>query len=150
MDDAGAMGGAERFGHLIEKGYGAISGQAALAAECGLEGFACEEFHCQKGDGGLGGLIGGIACQIEDPAYVGMGDLARELNLPFKASDHGGVGCDPGKQRLESDLLVQFQVLAFVDFPHAATAEEAHDAIPARDYRSEERRVGKECRSRGS
>ena len=71
--------------------------------------------------------------EVEDLAHVGVGDLAREVDLLLEAGDHGLVGGDGRQQGLEGDMIGQERVFGLVDFPHAAAAKVADNAVAAGD-----------------
>ncbi len=70
---------------------------------------------------------------VEDAADVGVGDLARQLDLAPEAFDRQTVGGDLGAHRLERDALAQLEVLDLVDLAHAALRQEASHPVAAGD-----------------
>ena len=123
MDDAGAVRGVEGFGHLFEQGKGPLRGQTPLTMEAGAQGLARQEFHGQEDGGGRGRSVCGVARQIEDPADVGMGDLAGKLDLLLEAGDRARMSAAiAGSNVFQRDGSLQLQVFGLVDLAHAAAA----------------------------
>ena len=70
-----------------------------------------------------------VVGHVEDAADVGMGHLARELDLPPEPLDRRLVVGHLGADRLQGHALPELQVLHLVDLAHAAAGDEAHDPV---------------------
>ena len=74
-----------------------------------------------------------LRADVEDPADVGVGDLARRLDLAPEALALDAVARQLRGQRLQGDRAAQGAVLGLVHLAGASGAEEAHDPVAAGD-----------------
>jgi hypothetical protein len=66
--------------------------------------------------------------EVEDAADVGMGDLARQLDLAEEPMVGPFVGGNLRTDRLERDTFAERQILGLVQLTHAAADDESHNA----------------------
>ena len=100
---------------------GFVGGQAADAAEQRGKVLAIHVFHGKD-------VLPLDFRQVVDPADVRVRHLARGADLVAEAGRGLGVVGEGFGQKLESHGLFQREVVGAVDFPHAALAQEGHDA----------------------
>ena len=94
---------------------------------------ACKKLHREKDD--LAALILG-ALQIEGAADVGVGDAARQRDLPPKPVQHLRVCGDLRQNDLERNDRLQLPVIRFIDRPHAAFGDEPAYLKPFAEHRT--------------
>ncbi len=127
VEDALVMGGGEAGAQLAGDLDRLVARQAADAAEQGGEVFTVDEFHGDK-------LLALHLADVEDPADVGMGDLARKADLVVKTLKPGGIVFEGFGQEFQGDGLVEREVVGAVDLAHSPRAEEADNAVALGDH----------------
>ena len=73
------------------------------------------------------GPIRGVVDQIVDHAQIRMRCLSAIQNLSFEPRAIGGIVCQFRSQSLDRHTVPKLDVNRFVDLPHAAGANLAHD-----------------------
>lgn len=129
VDDARRVRRRERRGGLAGDRQRLLDRQPAAPLEPRRERLPLEQLHGQEDDRRPIGL--GVVADVEDPADVRVGDLARQVDLALEAVDRPLLGGDRRVHRLERDPLAQVAVLRLVDLAHAAAREEADDPVAA-------------------
>ena len=110
----------------------ALSGQPADSAPQRLQILAVDVLHRKE-------VVTVSLAGVEDPADVGMGDLARDLQLAQQARQPVLVLLQRCGQHLERHRLVELQIIGPVHLAHTAPAEETYDAVaPRQDCAREE------------
>src|SRR5262249_32390511 len=130
VDDAGGVRGGEAGGDLLGDGQRLVGRHATLAPDARRKRLALEELHGEERRLAVAALV---EPDVEEPADVRVGDLAGELDLALEAADDGVVVGDRVAQRLQRHALLEEEILRLVDFPHAALADDADNAVPLSD-----------------
>jgi hypothetical protein len=68
--------------------------------------------------------------EIEDAADIRVRDSAGQLDFAAEALICSLIHRDFGSNGLQRDAIAERQILGFVELPHAAAGNEAHDAEP--------------------
>ena len=109
-----------------------VVGQPADPAQQRLQILAVDVFHREE-------VVAVGLAGVEDPADVGMGDLASDLHLFHQACQPLLVFLQPSRQHLERHRLTELEIVGAVDLAHTALAEKAHDTVaPCQDLTWEE------------
>ena len=128
------MGGGEAGAELLGQPQPRRVGQPPRLVEHVAQRHAAHELHGDEGDAvHLAEVVGA--------QHVGMGDLARQLELALQAVELVAVAPEVALQHLEGDQVVQLAVARLVDDPHAAGAEHGED-LEARAQQGSRRDAG--------
>ena len=90
VDDVGFVKGLQAIGDLANHPERFLRFHRAFPLQMLGECFAGQKLHRQEGD--VGAVFPGVAAYVENPADVGMGDPAGELDLAFEAGHVARVG----------------------------------------------------------
>jgi len=103
--------------------------QAADALHQGGDVLPVNELHSEEGD------AVGIA-DVEDPADVRMGDLARDAHLAVELRQVLGIASAQNGKELQCNCLPEAQIIRAINLSHAAVPDLGDDAVPFRKHRA--------------
>jgi hypothetical protein len=122
VKDAKLVRGRKASAELARDLKALVSGQPANAPQQRGQVFSVHVFHGEE-DAAVG------FAYIENPADIGMRNLASETHFGVKSIQCGFVPGKIHRQKLQGNGLAEFQVIGPVDFAHTAFADEGDDAV---------------------
>ena len=129
MEDALCMRGHESSRNAARDVDGLVVCESSDAAQQSREVFAVDVLHRDK-------VRAFPIDDVVETAHVRMRDHAPEADFVVQSREKNAIAGQTRGEKLQRDGLSELRIVRAVDLAHAAAAEDARDAIAARDDRA--------------
>jgi hypothetical protein len=124
MDETGLVGSGQSAANIGDDGGGPLPGKSAIRLQNSQSAAPADQFHDQE----VGIVVLG---DIEDFHQVGMIELGGRPRFPEKTLQDSRIAGHAFGNQFQGHSPWHYEILGFINHPHAAFAEPAQDAISA-------------------